>query len=36
MSTVISLAALAYDNYAGQFSDISVTNPQYLIVAVGW
>jgi hypothetical protein len=25
-----------YDDYAGQSSDISVTNPQYLIVAVGW
>jgi hypothetical protein len=25
-----------YDDYAGQSSDISVTNPQYLVVAVGW
>jgi hypothetical protein len=25
-----------YDDYAGQSSDISVSNPQYLIVAVGW
>ena len=25
-----------YDDYAGQSSDISVTSPQYLVVAVGW
>jgi hypothetical protein len=25
-----------YDDYAGQSADISVTNPQYLVVAVGW
>jgi hypothetical protein len=25
-----------YDDYAGQSSDISITNPQYLVVAVGW
>ena len=25
-----------YDDYAGQSSDISVTNPQYVVVAVGW
>jgi hypothetical protein len=25
-----------YDDDAGQSSDISVTNPQYLVVAVGW
>jgi hypothetical protein len=25
-----------YDDYAGQSSDISVTNPQYMVVAVGW
>ncbi len=25
-----------YDDYAGQSSDISVTNPQYAVVAVGW
>ncbi len=25
-----------YDDYAGQSSDISVSNPQYLVVAVGW
>jgi hypothetical protein len=25
-----------YDDYAGQSSDIAVTNPQYLVVAVGW
>ena len=25
-----------YDDYAGQTSDISVTNPQYAVVAVGW
>ncbi|GAA2010940.1 hypothetical protein GCM10009839_01130 [Catenulispora yoronensis] len=25
-----------YDDYAGQSSDISVNNPQYLVVAVGW
>jgi hypothetical protein len=25
-----------YDDYAGQSSDISVTNPQYLVIAVGW
>jgi hypothetical protein len=25
-----------YDDYAGQSSDISVTGPQYLVVAVGW
>jgi len=25
-----------YDDYAEQSSDISVTNPQYLVVAVGW
>jgi hypothetical protein len=25
-----------YDDYAGQSSDISVTNPKYLVVAVGW
>ena len=25
-----------YDDDAGQSSDISVTNPQYLAVAVGW
>ena len=35
-----SINALAYgfpyDDYAGQSSDISVTNPQYLVVAVGW
>ena len=24
------------DDYAGQSSDISVTNPQYAVVAVGW
>jgi hypothetical protein len=24
------------DDYAGQSSDISVTNPQYSVVAVGW
>jgi hypothetical protein len=26
----------AYDDYAGQSSDISVANPQYCVVAVGW
>jgi hypothetical protein len=26
----------AYDDYAGQSSDISVTSPQYCVVAVGW
>ena len=26
----------AYDDYAGQSSDISVANPQYAVVAVGW
>ncbi len=25
-----------YDDYAGQSSDVSVTNPQYMVVAVGW
>ncbi len=25
-----------YDDYAGQSSDISVTNPQYMVIAVGW
>jgi Beta-1,3-glucanase len=25
-----------YDDYAGQSSDISVTNPQFMVVAVGW
>ena len=25
-----------YDDYAGQSSDISVSNPQYMVVAVGW
>jgi hypothetical protein len=25
-----------YDDYAGQSSDISVANPQYAVVAVGW
>jgi F5/8 type C domain/Beta-1,3-glucanase/Putative Ig domain len=25
-----------YDDYAGQSSDISVTNPQYAVVAIGW
>jgi hypothetical protein len=25
-----------YDDYAGQSSDISVSNPQYLVIAVGW
>jgi hypothetical protein len=25
-----------YDDYAGQSSDISVTDPQFLVVAVGW
>jgi hypothetical protein len=25
-----------YDDYAGQSSDISVTSPQYMVVAVGW
>ncbi len=25
-----------YDDYAGQSSDISITSPQYLVVAVGW
>jgi hypothetical protein len=25
-----------YEDYAGQSSDISATNPQYMIVAVGW
>jgi hypothetical protein len=25
-----------YDDYAGQSSDISVTNPQYAVLAVGW
>src|SRR5216683_1231914 len=25
-----------YDDYAGQSSDISVGNPQYMVVAVGW
>jgi hypothetical protein len=25
-----------YDDYAGQSSDISVTSPKYLVVAVGW
>jgi hypothetical protein len=25
-----------YDDYAGQSSDISATNPQYVVVAVGW
>jgi hypothetical protein len=25
-----------YDDYAGQSSDISITNPQYMVVAVGW
>jgi hypothetical protein len=25
-----------YDDYAGQSSDISVSNPQYMIVAIGW
>ena len=25
-----------YDDYAGQSSDISVTSPQYAVVAVGW
>jgi glycosyl hydrolase family 64 (putative beta-1,3-glucanase) len=25
-----------YDDYAGQSSDISVTNPKYLVIAVGW
>jgi glycosyl hydrolase family 64 (putative beta-1,3-glucanase) len=25
-----------YDDYAGQSSDISVTNPRFLVVAVGW
>jgi hypothetical protein len=25
-----------YDDYAGQSSDISVTNPQFLVIAVGW
>jgi F5/8 type C domain/Putative Ig domain/Beta-1,3-glucanase len=25
-----------YDDYAGQSSDISLTNPQYAVVAVGW
>ena len=24
------------DDYAGQSSDISITNPQYMVVAVGW
>jgi F5/8 type C domain/Beta-1,3-glucanase/Putative Ig domain len=26
----------AYDDYAGQSSDISVANPQYAVVAIGW
>ena len=25
-----------YDDDAGQSSDISVSNPQYMVVAVGW
>jgi hypothetical protein len=25
-----------YDDYAGQSPDISVANPQYAVVAVGW
>jgi F5/8 type C domain/Beta-1,3-glucanase/Putative Ig domain len=25
-----------YDDFAGQSSDISVTNPQYMVVAIGW
>jgi hypothetical protein len=25
-----------HDDYAGQSSDISVANPQYAVVAVGW
>ena len=25
-----------YDDDAGQSSDISITNPQYMVVAVGW
>ncbi|HEV2633994.1 MAG TPA: beta-1,3-glucanase family protein [Actinocrinis sp.] len=25
-----------YDDYAGQSSDISVSNPQYMVIAVGW
>ena len=25
-----------YDDDAGQSSDISITSPQYLVVAVGW
>ena len=25
-----------YDDYAGQSSDIAVTNPQYCVVAIGW
>ena len=25
-----------YDDDAGQSSDISVTNPQYMVIAVGW
>lgn len=25
-----------YDDDAGQSSDISISNPQYLVVAVGW
>ena len=25
-----------YDDDAGQSSDISVNNPQYMVVAVGW
>ncbi|WP_228561744.1 beta-1,3-glucanase family protein [Catenulispora rubra] len=25
-----------YDDYAGQSADVSVTNPQYMVVAVGW
>lgn len=28
--------SLLYDDYAGPSSDISVTNPQYAVVAVGW
>lgn len=25
-----------YDDYAGQSFDISMSNPQYMVVAVGW
>jgi len=31
-----SWESFPYDDDAGQSSDISVTNPQYAVVAVGW